>query len=210
MDMTTESCRRFVEVLASSAAAPGGGGAAALVGAVGAALGNMSGSLTVGKPRFAAVDQELRELMQVCTDLQEQLLNQVGADAQGFLPLVEAYSLPKDHPNRDAILERAKVSACAVPMKIMELSARALECIAVFAEKCSRIVVSDAACGAVCCKAALQAASLNIFVNTKSMKDREAAEFLNTRTRDLLDRYCALADAVFASVTAELVPEKEQ
>lgn len=210
MDMTTESCRRFVEVLASSAATPGGGGAAALVGAVGAALGNMSGALTVGKPRFAAVDQELRELMRQCTDLQEQLLNQVGADAQGFLPLVEAYSLPKDHPDRDTILERTKVSACAVPMKIMDLSARALECIAVFAEKCSRIVVSDAACGAVCCKAALQAASLNIFVNTKSMKDREVAEYLNARTRDLLDRYCALADAVFASVTAELVPEKDQ
>ena len=48
MDMTLESCRRFVEVLASDAPAPGGGGAAALVGAIGTALGNMVGSLTVG------------------------------------------------------------------------------------------------------------------------------------------------------------------
>ena len=49
MDMTMETCRKFVEVLASDAPAPGGGGAAALVGAIGTALGNMVGSLTVGK-----------------------------------------------------------------------------------------------------------------------------------------------------------------
>ena len=49
MDMTTKSCREFVAVLASNEPAPGGGGAAALVGAVGTALGNMVGSLTVGK-----------------------------------------------------------------------------------------------------------------------------------------------------------------
>ena len=51
MDMTMESCRSFVEVLASNAPAPGGGGAAALVGAIGTALGNMVGSLTVGKKK---------------------------------------------------------------------------------------------------------------------------------------------------------------
>ena len=55
MDMTLESCRRFVEVLASDAPAPGGGGAAALVGAIGTALGNMVGSLTIGKKKYADV-----------------------------------------------------------------------------------------------------------------------------------------------------------
>ena len=56
MDMTLESCRRFVEVLASDAPAPGGGGAAALVAALGTALGNMVGSLTVGKKKYAEVE----------------------------------------------------------------------------------------------------------------------------------------------------------
>ena len=62
MDMTMESCRKFVEVLASDAPAPGGGGAAALVGAIGTALGNMVGSLTVGKKKYAAVEAEIIEL----------------------------------------------------------------------------------------------------------------------------------------------------
>ena len=59
MDFTQNSCREFVEVLASNAPVPGGGGAAALVGAIGTALGNMVGSLTVGKKKYAAVEEEI-------------------------------------------------------------------------------------------------------------------------------------------------------
>ena len=77
MDMTLESCRRFVEVLASDAPAPGGGGAAALVGAIGTALGNMVGSLTVGKKKYADVQDEILALKAKCDDLQKQLLDQV-------------------------------------------------------------------------------------------------------------------------------------
>ena len=81
MDMTNESCRKFVEVLASNAPTPGGGGAAALVGAVGTALGNMVGSLTVGKKKYADVEEEILALKAKCDALQTELLNQVAADA---------------------------------------------------------------------------------------------------------------------------------
>ena len=80
MDMTMESCRRFVEVLASDAPAPGGGGAAALVGAIGTALGNMVGSLTVGKKKYADVQEEILDLKAKCDALQKELLDQVEAD----------------------------------------------------------------------------------------------------------------------------------
>ena len=176
MDMTLESCRKFVEVLASDAPAPGGGGAAALVGAIGTALGNMVGSLTVGKKKYADVQDEILELKAKCDALQTELLNQVEADEINFLPLAKAYGIPKDDPDRDKIMEEATIIACSTPMKIMELSCQAIEYIAVFAAKGSRLAVSDAGCGAVCCKAALQAASLNVFINTKTLKNREVAE----------------------------------
>ena len=80
MDMTLESCRTFVEVLASNAPAPGGGGAAALVGAIGTALGNMVGSLTVGKKKYADVEEEIIALKAKCDALQKELLDQVEAD----------------------------------------------------------------------------------------------------------------------------------
>ncbi len=202
MDMTTESCRKFVEVLASDAPAPGGGGAAALVGAIGTALGNMVGSLTVGKKKYADVETEIIGLKAKCDALQTELLDQVEADDKGFAPLAKAYGIPKDDPNRDTILEEATITACAVPMHIMELCCEALDHIAVFAAKGSRLAVSDAGCGAVCCKAALQAASLNVFINTKSLKNREAAEELNRRANLMLNKYCAIADEIFFTVKA--------
>lgn len=202
MDFTKESCRQFVEVLASNAPVPGGGGAAALVGAIGTALGNMVGSLTVGKKKYAAVEAEIIALKAKCDELQTQLLDQVPADAEGFEPLAKAYGIPKDDPNRDAVLEEATIVACKVPMKIMELCCEAIEAISVFAAKGSRLAVSDAGCGAVCCKAALQSASLNVFINTKSLKDRSLAEELNAKANGMLDKYCALADEIFTSVRA--------
>lgn len=202
MDMTMESSRTFVEVLASNAPAPGGGGAAALVGAIGTALGNMVGSLTVGKKKYADVEGEIIALKAKCDALQTELLNQVEEDDKGFVPLAKAYGIPKDDPNRDKILEEATVIACKVPMHIMELCCEAIDCIAVFAAKGSRLAVSDAGCGAVCCKAALQAASLNVFINTKSLKNREVAEELNRQANLMLNKYCALADEIFNEVKA--------
>lgn len=202
MDMTLESCRKFVEVLASSAPAPGGGGAAALVGAIGTALGNMVGSLTVGKKKYADVEAEIIALKEKCDALQTELLDQVEADDKGFVPLAKAYGIPKDDPNRDAILEEATITACAVPMHIMELCCQTLEYVAVFAAKGSRLAVSDAGCAAVCCKAGLQAASLNVFINTKSLKNRTVAEEMNAKANGMLDKYCAMADEIFASVRA--------
>ena len=200
MDKTYESCRAFVDVLASDAPAPGGGGAAALVGAVGTALGNMVASLTVGKKKYADVQEEILALKEKCDFLQKELLDQVEADEVGFLPLAKAYGIPKDHPDREAILEEATMAACAVPMKIMELCCEAIRCMESLAEKGSRLALSDAGCGAAICKAALQAASLNIFVNTKLLRNREKAAELNRRANEMLEDYGALADRIFADV----------
>ena len=202
MDMTMENCRKFVEGLASDAPAPGGGGAAALVGAIGTALGNMVGSLTVGKTKYAEVEAEIIELKGKCDALQTELLNQVEADEVNFLPLAKAYGIPKDDPNRDAIMEEATIIACSTPMKIMELCCQAIDYIAVFAAKGSRLAVSDAGCGAVICKSALQAASLNVFINTKTLKNREKAEEMNANALNMLAVYGAKADEIFNTVKA--------
>ena len=183
MDMTTKSCREFVTVLASNEPAPGGGGAAALVAALGTALGNMVGSLTAK-----------------CDLLQNELLDQVPADAEGFVPLAKAYGIPKDDPNRAAVLEEATITACKVPMHIMELCCESMDAIAVFAAKGSRLAVSDAGCGAVIVKAALQAASLNVFINTKTLQNREKAEEMNAYCLKMLDTCGKKADEIFETV----------
>ena len=200
MDFAQASCTEFVTVLASNAPVPGGGGASALVGAIGTALGNMVGSLTVGKKKYADVEEEIIALKAKCDKLQAELLEQIALDAVGFEPLSKAYGIPKDNPDRDKILEEATIVACKVPVKIMELCCESLEAIKVFAEKGSRLAVSDAGCGAVCVKAALQAASLNVFINTKTLQNRELAEEMNKKCLGMLDKYCAMADEIFETV----------
>ena len=84
----------------------------------------------------------------------------------------------------------------------MELCCEAIDCIAVFAAKGSRLAVSAAGCGAVCCQAAQQAASLNVFINTKRLKNRDVAEEMNRKANLMLNKYCQIADDIFNEVKA--------
>jgi len=187
----------FTTELASKAAVPGGGGASALVGAVGVALGNMVGSLTVGKKKYADVEEDIKALMVKAEELRVKMLDLIEADAACFAPLAKAYGIPKNDPDRDAVMEDALKVACSVPMDIMRTVCGAIELMREFAQKGSALAISDAGCGAVCCKAALQGASLNVFINTKSMQDRAYAENLEAEANGLLEKYCPMADEIF-------------
>ena len=196
MEMTKLSCEKFLAELASKAPTPGGGGTAALVGAAGVALGNMVGNLTTGKKKYAAVEADIQALNTRADALRKELEALVQADADAFAPLAAAYGLPKDTPEQDG--------ASAVPLQIMEKCAEGIALVEEYAAKGSVMAVSDAGCAAALCKAALQAASLNVFINTKLMADRERAAALDAKTDKLLDEFVSRADAVFASVTNKL------
>ena len=124
-DLTALACGDFLSALAGPAAAPGGGGVSALAGALGVALGNMVGSLTVGKPKYAAVEPEIRALNSQAESLRCQLEVLIQADAEAFAPVAAAYRMPRATPEqaaeKAAALEAALAGACAVPMKVMEL-----------------------------------------------------------------------------------------
>ena len=94
--------------------------------------------------------------------------------------------------------------ASDVPVQIMELVMEALDIVERFSQIGSRLAISDAGCAAACCRAALNAASLNVFINTKSMKDREYAEKLNAHTEEMLKNGSAKADAIFEAVKSGL------
>ena len=194
----------FMNELASNAPVPGGGGASALIGAVGVSLGDMVGELTTGKKKYADVEEDIQRLMRDAKEVKDEFLRLIDADAEAFAPLARAYGIPKDEPGRDEIMEEALKNGAAVPMDIMRTCGRALDIIEEFAEKGSRLAVSDAGCAAASCKAAMQAASLNVFINTKSMKDRAHAEALNAEADQLLAKYTVLADKIFDSVAGKL------
>lgn len=205
-DFTKKSCTEFVRVLASKEPVPGGGGASALVGAIGMALGNMVGSLTVGKKKYADVQEDILALQAQADALQDELLALVAKDAEVFEPLSRAYGLPKDTPQqqaeKDRVMEKALCECCDVPLAIMQACCKAIELHRDFGAKGTAIAISDVGCGVVCCKAALQAASLNVFINTKSMKDRAYAEEVEKRADAMLNTYTVMADEIYEGVLA--------
>lgn len=208
MGFSTTPCDEFVEVLASKAPVPGGGGASALVGAVGTALGNMVGSLTAGKKKYADVEAEIRELQAKCDILQKELLELIERDAEVFEPLSKAYGMPKNTEEEKArkaeVMEKVLKEACSVPMEIMEKCCEAIDLIEVFAEKGSVIAISDAGVGAAFLRSALNGASLNVYINTKSMIDREYARELNQKADRMLEVYGTKAETIFQQVKGRL------
>ena len=171
MELMKLSCEAFLADLAGNSPAPGGGGAAALVGAAGAALGNMVGALTVGKKKYAAVEADILALNERSATLRQKLEHLVQADAEAFAPLAAAYRLPKETPAQQAAkaaaLEAALDGACTVPLAILEACGEGIALAAEYAEKGSVLAVSDAGCAALFCKAAMEAAGLNVSINTR-------------------------------------------
>ena len=195
---------KFLEALASSAPTPGGGGAAALCGALGIALGNMVGSLTLGKKKYADVQEDIAELNAKAEALRAGFVALVDADAEAFAPLSRAYSIPKDDPARDEIMEPALLKAAEAPLEIMRKCAEALDLISGYAAKGSALAISDAGCAAALCGAAMEAAALNVKINTKSMKNRALADNINAEMNELLQKYFALSQEIYNDVSGRL------
>ena len=128
MGFSTSSCTEFVEVLASKAPVPGGGGASALVAAVGTALGNMVGSLTVGKKKYADVEEEMWQLKAKCDQLQKDFLRLIERDAEVLSPFLRLMVCQgrrkKRRQRRHGVMEIVLKDACSVPMEIMENAAK--------------------------------------------------------------------------------------
>ena len=196
---------KFLTELASSAPTPGGGGAAALCGALGIALGNMVGSLTLGKKKYADVQEDIAALNSRAEALRADFVALIDADAAAFAPLSRAYGIPKDDPARAEIMEAALKRAAEPPLEIMRKCAEALDVIADYAAKGSALAISDAGCAAALCVAAMKAAALNVRINTKSMMDRDAADKMNAETYELLTKYTKLAEKIYEDVSGRLI-----
>ena len=194
----------FSDVLASKAPVPGGGGASAVAAAVGASLGQMVASLTLGKKRYADVQGRIEELIPRFEAVRDELLVLADEDAKAFEPLSRAYGLPKgteeERVHKAEVMEAALRAACEPPLKIMEKTCEAIDLVDEVSRIGTRIAISDAGAGATLLSAALKAVSLNIFINAKSMADREYAEDLLSHTQEMLDEGCKKADDAYVRV----------
>ena len=194
----------FLEVLSSKEPVPGGGGASAAVGAFAAALGMMVTNLTVGKKTYAAVEEEILGVRERLEKIRDQLV----VHAEAFEPLSKAYGMPKETEEQKAekerVMENALYEASVVPLQIMETVKTAMDELELLEEKGCRIAVSDAGVGILFAQAALEGASLNIFINTRMMKDRMKAENLNRWADELIKEGTSQKNRIYENVLKKI------
>ncbi len=203
--MLQASCKEFLSKLASGDPTPGGGGASAFCAALSTALASMVANLTSGKKKYAEYQEDIERILADAQQLRLQFEELVNADARVFAPLAKAYGLPKDTPNeialREQVMEKCLHDASAVPLEIMEKVTETIVLLEELAKKGSRMVISDVGVGATFCRSALIGASLNVYINTALMKEREYAAQLDDKVDELLGEWTQRADKVVNDVT---------
>ena len=202
--MNEKKISEFNALLASKAPAPGGGGASALAASLGAALGGMVINLTIGKKKYAEYEGELNEILSELESMRLRLEMLINEDAEAFLPLSKAYSIPKDAPGREEELERCLRIAAQPPMEMLRLACRGIIILQRLEVIGSQLAISDVGTGAVMLWAAMYGAAMNVRVNTKLMKNREYADALNREIEQLMNEHWVIAEEVYKKVWERL------
>lgn len=164
----------FLDRLASSAPTPGGGSAAALGGAVAAALGRMVCALTLGKAKFAAVEEQVRDLAARLEKALAMFQRLMDEDAAAYGELSAAFKLPKDDPSRAPRVAQAAAVAAAVPLQIAALARKTYADLKQLETLGNPNLHSDVVAGLHFAEASLRAAAANVRVNLPFLPPPEA------------------------------------
>lgn len=206
--MLSKSCENFIEELSSKSPIPGGGGVSAYVGSLGMALGSMVGNLTLGKKKYADVQEDIEILLEKSQNIINQFNRLVERDAEVFLPLSKAYGLPKEtqeqKKEKERVLQAALVEATLVPLEMVRCCREAVLLHEEYAEKGTKIAISDVGVGVILCKAALQGAKLNVLINLGIMKDEELKNKVLNELNELENETLCKADEIYKKVEAQL------
>lgn len=175
-----------------------------MAGALGGALGQMVGNLTVGKKKYAAVEDEIREILARLQEMTSGFLELADQDEAVFKPLAQAYAMPKSTPQeqeeKTRVMEERLFDAAMVPLRIMEEAVQAMELLEVLAKKGSVMAVSDVGVAVQFARTALLGGVMNVYINTKSMNNRSRAQELNAQADQLVAEGTALADRIYGEV----------
>lgn len=206
--MLEKNLTEFSNILSTKEPVPGGGGASAYVGALGIALGEMVGSLTVGKKKYADVEAEIIEYNLKAAEIRHEFEHLVERDAEVFFPLSQAYGMPKDteeqREEKERVLQEALVDATMVPLEIARLAVKALDLVDAYANKGSVIAVSDAGCAAAFLRASLEGAKLNVLINTRLMKNLTLKEEVEQELDSLVEKGTLKSNEIYSLVEKRL------
>ncbi|MEY4719077.1 MAG: hypothetical protein RL563_1695 [Pseudomonadota bacterium] len=207
-EIKDKSIDSFLQELASKQATPGGGSVAALLGAQATALVSMVCNLTLGKPKYAAVETEMQALLLQSETLRATFIDMIKADVDSFNQLMACYGLPKSNDQektqRSEAIQKALKEATIVPMECARACSQAIQLSQVAAEKGNLGVISDAGVAVMAAYAGLKSAVLNVQINAASLHDREFADAKLSELQTIVDNSESAVKHIYQTVSNKL------
>ncbi len=208
MRLTDKPVTVFLDELASSTPAPGGGSVAALSGALGASLVSMVCNLTVGRKKYAEVEDEMQEILAQSESLRAELTQLLEDDVAAFTQVSLAMKMPRDTEEqkvaRTAALQEALKGATHVPMRIGEACVKVIALCGPAGEMGNINAVSDAGVGVLAAETGLRSAALNVLINLGWLKDEDFIAEQNAKLNNLLAGNPELKEEVYQLVVSKL------
>lgn len=196
----------FLDALASSSPAPGGGSASAYSGAAAAALVAMVARLTIGRKKYAAVEERMKTILTQAEALRLDLAAAVERDAAAFNQVMAAFQLPKEttqeQEKRLAAIEEATIQAILVPLQVARQAVEVMDLAVEVAREGNLNAISDGATGAAQAQAALTGAGYNVRINVVSLKERSKGQVWLDEMLEL-ERRAAQAQAQLRQILTE-------
>jgi formiminotetrahydrofolate cyclodeaminase len=203
-----KSVSQFLDELASNSPAPGGGSVAALAGAIGAALTSMVCNLTIGKKKYADVQDEMKAVVEQTEQLRKEMTRLIDQDTDAFNGVMAAFALPKgtepEQASRSAAIQEATKAATLVPLSVMRICEKALLHARTVAQKGNRNSASDAGVAALMLQASCAGASLNVRINLSGLKDAEFIQQITQQSAEIIRNVEKTAREVLAEVEKSL------
>ena len=184
------SLKKFANETASESPAPGGGSIAAYIGSLGAALATMVANLSSHKKGWDARWEDFSVWAEKGQALKDALLKKVDEDTAAFNAIMEAMQMPKSNDSEKSAhkiaLQAATKQAIEVPLSTMSLAMESFVTIKAMAEIGNPNSVTDAGVGALCARAAVRGAYLNVKINAGGCDDKEYINQIMTEAEAMI------------------------
>ena len=208
MKLVEMKVNEFVDLMASDEPAPGGGAAAALEGALGAALTAMVCALTVGKKKYADVQELAIESQKKGNELKAQFVDVIDRDTEAFNAVSAVFAMPKDTDEekaaRKAAMQEALKGCTKTPLEVMEVTYQTLLIIKEMLGGYNTSAASDFGCAALSLKAGIQGAWLNVLINIGGVNDEAFVSEARGKGEAILAKALPLADEIYEEILKTL------
>jgi len=203
-----DSIRNYLDDISSSSPTPGGGNVSAFSGAVASSLGIMVCNLTIGKKKYAEVEEEIKDIKFELSLAQEEFLNLAEKDNRAFDKVMQAFKLPKDtdeqKKKRKESIEAGTLEAAEAPAEVLKYCGKIIPLFQTLAEKGNQNSVSDAGVAAALISTAAEGAYLNVLINCSSLSNQTVAREILKKNEIILSEVQKSGSTISEEIKSKL------